>query len=269
MREPIHRYPPRGSHAGAPAHGAGGEGDQPSAGPRGVTPLRRLWQVLTRPRGDRLWDGIVRGTGVLGLAGIGLVLLVPAAGPLVGFVIFTLWITGPLSPLTPVGYETVLMLMGRIYDPLFIAVLGMAGCLYVEFLSYHLYGEVADLRALRKLRDSHWVSVLRSWFERWPFLTVWFCAWSPVPFWIVRFLGPMAGYPIGRYLTAFFLGRFPKIWFFAVLGLYWDLSDRLLVGLLIGSFLLMAAYRAFERMRSGPRPSRRPTTSLSGKERTS
>lgn len=216
--------------------------------------LRRAWRLLTRPRGHALWTGVVRGTGVLALLGLALVLVLPAAGPLVGFEIVTLWITGPLSPLTPVGYETILMLFGKVYPPLLVAGVAMAGSLYVEFLSYHLYGELVGLTALREMRESRLVQRLTSHFDRRPFLTVWFLAWSPIPFWPARFLAPLAGYGVDRYLWAFLLGRFPKIWFFAALGLWWRPSDRLLLGILVASLVAGGAVWAYKRFTSGDGP---------------
>ena len=47
---------------------------------------------------------------------------------------------------------------------------------------------------------------------------MWICSWSPLPYWSVRILAPLAGYSVRRYLLATFLGRFPRFWFFAALG---------------------------------------------------
>jgi hypothetical protein len=68
-----------------------------------------------------MWDAVVRGTGATGLLGIGRVRVLPASGPLVGLGVSTLWISGPLSPLFPVGLEPVPMLFGRLYPPWLVA----------------------------------------------------------------------------------------------------------------------------------------------------
>lgn len=215
--------------------------DAPADGAEGWTPAR-LWRALTRPRGNRLWDGVVRGSGILGLLGIALVALVPETSPLVGFSIFTIWMTGPLSPLFPTGYEPVLMVMSRVYAPLLVAAVGMVTQIYVEFLNYHLHRRLLALDAAESLRESSVVRKLQGYFERHPFFTVWFCAWSPIPYWTVRVLAPLSGYPVGRYMAATILGRFPKLWIFAALGLYWQApSDALLLGVAGGSMVLGAA----------------------------
>lgn len=210
----------------------------------------RLWRALTRHRGNRLWDGVVRGSGLLGLLGIALVEMLPETAPLVGFSVFTIWMTGPLSPLFPTGYEPVLMVMSRVYAPVLVAAVGMATQIYVEFFNYHLHRRLLALDAAESLRESSVVRKLQGLFERHPFFTVWFCAWSPIPYWTVRILAPLSGYPLGRYMAATVLGRFPKLLIFAYLGLYWQApSDALLLAVAGGSMVLGAGVWGFRRWR--------------------
>lgn len=180
--------------------------------------VRRAWRVLTRPRGNPTWDGVVRGTGVLGLVGIVIVLRYPDLAPLVGLSVFTIWINGPFSALFPATFEPVLMLFGRLYPPLLVAVVATAGNLYVEFLNWHLYRKALRHDRAEVVRDSRVVRFLVRLFDRAPFLTVWICAWSILPYWAVRIVAPLSDFPLDRYMWATFLGRLPKLWFFAALG---------------------------------------------------
>src|SRR3989475_10482710 len=66
-------------------------------------------------------------------------------------------------------------------------------------------------------------------FQRSPFFAVWLCAWSPIPYWIVSVLTPMSQYSMRKYLFATFLGRAPRVWFFATLGLVIPVSTQVLV----------------------------------------
>lgn len=228
---------------------------RPTAG-GGAGLLRRAWAALTERRGNELWDWVVRGSGVLGAAGLLLVAVAPATGPLVGFSVFTLWITGPLSPLFPTGYEPILMVMSRAYSPLLAAGAAMVTQLYVEFVSYHLYRVLLNLSVADGLRESAVVQRLEGAFERRPFLIVWFCALSPVPYWAARTLAALTEYPVGRFLTATVLGRFPKLWLFAALGVAWSApSDALLLGVGLAALVLAAGAWAVRRWwtESGPR----------------
>lgn len=186
--------------------------------------MAELGKMARRRHGNLVWDGIVRGSGVLGLAAIPAVLSLPEAGPLVGFVLVTIWVNGPIAPLLPATYEPILMLYGRLYSPVVVGLLGIGGTIYVEHLNYHLYRKMFDSRILARPRDSRWLAWVVRKFNRSPFFTIWLCSWSPLPYWAVRFLSPLARYPVGRHLWATFLGRFPRLVFFAALGTWWQVE---------------------------------------------
>ena len=56
--------------------------------------IARVVRAMRRPRGARRWSVYLRTTAVLGVVGIGLTLAFPRSGALVGFAIYTLWVTG-------------------------------------------------------------------------------------------------------------------------------------------------------------------------------
>lgn len=194
--------------------------------------------LLEQRHGDAVWDGIVRGTGATALLAIPVVFLRPASGPLVAFVLVTIWVNGPIAPFLPAAYEPILMAYGRLYPPLLIGFLGILGTIYVEYLNYRLYSRMLRANALTRLRESRVVRKLGSLFERAPFFTVWLCSWSPLPYWSVRFLSPLTRFPVSRHLLATFLGRFPRLWFFAALGVWWQVDLRWLAGVALGSIAI-------------------------------
>lgn len=209
-----------------------------------------LHKLFKRRYGNPIWDGVLRLSGVAALLAIPLTLLVPEAGGMVGFAIVTIWVNGPASPLLPSTYEPILMLMGRLYPPLWVALVGVAGTIYVEYLNYHLYRRVMQLDALDRLSKGKTVERVLGLFRKAPFFTVWICSWSVLPYWPVRFISPLAGYDVRRHLTATFLGRFPRLWFFAALGLWWNISVGWLVAISFGSIgIALLVY--FVRRRKG------------------
>lgn len=211
-----------------------------------------IWGAFVKPYGNLTWDGIVRGSGVVSLAAIPVVLFMPVAGPLVAFMLITIWLNGPLAPFFPASYEPVLMIFGRVYPPLLIASLGIVGTIYVEFLNYHLYRRLLDTKTLLPLSQSKIVRRIVGWYRVAPFFTVWICSWSPLPYWSVRFLSPMAGYDVGRHLTATFLGRFPRLWFFAALGVWWSVSTEVLLAVTFGSIALAVSVYLYKMWRAEP-----------------
>lgn len=221
---------------------------------------RRLWFTIFRRRfGDLIWDAILRISGVLALLAIPLTLAEPNSAAFSGFVLVTIWINGPLSPLLPATYEPVLMLMGRVYPPVLVAALGTAGILFVEYVNYQLYRQVLFIEKLDRVREGRFVRRVVALFRRAPFFTVWLCSWSLLPYWFVRFLSPLAGYSVWRQLFATLLGRLPRLWFFAALGLYWRISATALfsisaVSILVGLAVWAARLRRKRRTASGEQP---------------
>jgi hypothetical protein len=211
-----------------------------------------LW---SRKYGNVTWDGVVRASGIAALSAIPVALFVPEVSGLVGFGVITIWVNGPISPVLPATYEPLLMLFGRVYPPFAVAAVGVAGTLYVEYLNYHLYGRVMGLGALTGIRESSVVGWMVALFRRAPFFTVWLCSWSPLPYWPMRFISPLAGYAISRHLWATFLGRLPRLWFVAWLGLWWNISMEILVLVSAGSIgiaLVVYAARRVPKVSRGP-----------------
>jgi len=117
---------------------------------------------------------------------------------------------------------------GRLYHPLLVTLLAVAGNLYMDYVNYHVYGAVMRHPRLEPARSSWVVRKTLVLFQRSPFFAVWLCAWSPIPYWIVSVLAPISRYPMRKYLFATFLGRAPRVWFFATLGLVIPVSTQVL-----------------------------------------
>ena len=198
------------------------------SGSRGTTVVSAVRAALLRKRGTPQWDGVLRATGIVALLALYPCWRWPEVAGMVGFLGVTIFVNGPLSPVLPAAYEPVLMATGRVYPPLLVALVGIAGTLYVEFLNYHLYRAAVTHPRFELARRSALVSRTVALFERSPFFCVWLCAWSPLPYWTVRFLAPMTRYPVAPYLLATFLGRMPRLFFFAAIGLVVPLSTQVL-----------------------------------------
>lgn len=179
---------------------------------------RRMWKVLTKRRGSPVWTAVVRATGVLGLLAIGPTMVWPDVAAFVGFTLVTIVVNGPLSPFFPATYEPILMALGRAYHPALVGFVGILGILYIEYVNYHLYSAALLHPRLEGFRQKRLVRWAIDLFRKSPFFAVWLCAWSPLPYWAVRMVAPLAHYPIGPYLLATFLGRYPRLWFFAAMG---------------------------------------------------
>jgi uncharacterized membrane protein YdjX (TVP38/TMEM64 family) len=202
-----------------------------------------MWsRVAVRRIGDASWNAPLRMSGAVALLAIPAVLfLEPEVAGLVVFFIITMWVNGPLGIFLPATYEPILMLFGILYPPVLVAIIGIAGTLYIEGINYFIYRRLLETPALSGARQSRLVSSTAKLFNVAPFWTVWLCSWSPLPYWVVRILAPLARYPVKRYLAATLLGRFPRLWFFAAVGGSLRLSTGATVAVTVAIAVVLAA----------------------------
>lgn len=197
-----------------------------------------------RRYGSPVWDVLLRTTGVIGLAAIPFAIWFAPVGEIAGFLITTIWVNGPLGVFFPATYEPILMVLGRLYPAFGIAVVGTIGIVYVEAINYVLYQRMFAWKGADRVKESRLVAWSVHQFRRAPFFTIWLCGWSPLPYWVVRFLGPLVGYPLRPYLIATALGRFPRLWLFATLGALLRIPGTTLAGIALGTILLYALVAA-------------------------
>jgi uncharacterized membrane protein YdjX (TVP38/TMEM64 family) len=212
-------------------------------------------RVLGRRYGSAEWDAVLRASGIVALLAVYPTWRWPAVAGLVGFFCLTLFMSGPLTVVVPAMFEPLLMVTGRVYPPLLVAVIGVAGNLYMDNINYYLFGKAIHHPRLEKARNSRLVRRVLGLFQRSPFFAVWLCSWSPIPYWIVSTLAPLSHYPKRKYLFATFLGRFPRVWFFASLGLVVPVSSQLLVTYVACAVVVGVAVIVLRRPACGSSPS--------------
>jgi uncharacterized membrane protein YdjX (TVP38/TMEM64 family) len=213
--------------------------------------VNALRAVLSRRYGNVEWDAMVRASGIVALLAIYPTWRWPAVAGLVGFFCLTLFMSGPITVVVPAMFEPLLMVTGRIYPPLLVAVIAVAGNLYMDNINYHFFNSVIRHPRLEKARKSRLVQRMLALFQRSPFFAVWLCSWSPIPYWIVSTLAPLSHYPKRKYLFATFLGRFPRVWFFAALGLVVPISSQILVTYVACAIVLGVAVIVLRRPKCG------------------
>ena len=214
--------------------------------------LRRLWTPLARRRGTPQWDAVIRGSAVVALLSIYPVVRWPEIAGLVAFGMITIVMNGPISPLFPASYEPVLFLAGRTFPPLAVAVVATAATLYMEYINYYIYRYAVFHPKLDRARESYWVRRSAELFDWSPFWGIVILAFTPLPYWVARILGPLAHYPIERYMVATLVGRFPRLWLYALFGAWLPVSTPVL---LIGTLAVTAAFliaAAVQRRRTAP-----------------
>ena len=209
--------------------------------------MRRLRSLLVRRYGTAEWDAVLRATGVIGVLALYPTYRWPSVAGLVGFFCVTLFLSGPTTVVVPAAFEPLLMVTGRAYPPLLVALVAVTGNLYMDYVNYHIFGAAIRHPRLERAKSSHLVQRILALFQRMPFFAVWLCSWSPIPYWIVSTLAPLSRYPMRKYLLATLLGRFPRVWFFASLGLVVPFSSQVLVTYIACAIAVGIAVMAWKR----------------------
>lgn len=219
-----------------------------------------IFSALCRRRGNAEWDAVLRATGLVALLALYPTARWPWVAGLVGFFCLTLFLSGPTTVVVPAAFEPLLMVAGRVYPPLLVACVAVTGNLYMDYVNYHLFGAAIQHPRLEKAKTSRVVQAGLKLFQRSPFFATWLCSWSPIPYWIVSTLAPLSRYSKRKYLFATFLGRGPRVWFFASLGHVIPVSTQLLVAWVACALAIGAAVVVWRR-RALSRPARSGTSS--------
>jgi uncharacterized membrane protein YdjX (TVP38/TMEM64 family) len=218
--------------------------------------FRALGRALVRQRGTAQWDAVIRVTGVLGLLAIYPSLRWPELAGVVGFFVISVVMNGPLSPLFPVFFEPVMFVAARVYPPVVVGLVATLGACYMEYLNYYLHRYAIFHPRLDGVRQSFWVRKCVELFALSPFWAIVLMAFTPLPYWPARILGPLTRYPIERYLLATFVGRFPEWWIYAAFGKWLPISTPvLLLGTLGFTVLFLLVVWVQRRRAAGPAPS--------------
>lgn len=211
--------------------------------------LRRIARFCVKPRGDRRWDVFLRGTALIALIGIPLVVFFPESTPLVWFAVVAVPVNSPLSPLTPVAFEPLIMEAAKHSPAIHVTIVGLAMFMYTEYLNYYIYKWVLDRQRFAKVREHRLVKRATLHFARAPWVVSFVFALTPLPGWVVRILAIYHGYSVPRYMVATAVGRAPQIFFYAVIGELLNVPAVALGGLAVGATVVVIAIRLAKRER--------------------
>lgn len=184
------------------------------------------------------WRGFFVGLCACALLGLAIMILAPE---LVGVFLCALYAI-PSNSVFPIPHEPGVLYFAKYYDPVWIAAAATFGSVVVSFADYAMVESMLRRsRAARQTRDSRLMQWGVRWMKRWPFGVVIVFSLLPLPISIIRVLAPVSGYPIGRYIAAQIVGRFPRFLLLAMLGHAIQIPTWLLVTLTLGLTLTLYA----------------------------
>jgi len=196
---------------------------------------------LARSRIELNWYWRAFFVGLCVCAALGLAIMV-LAPDLVGIFLCALYAI-PSNSVFPIPHEPGVLYFAKYYEPAWIAAAATLGSIVMSFADYAMVDSMLRHSQLaRRTRDSRLLQWGVRWMKRWPFLVVVVFSLVPLPVTVVRVLAPVAGYPIGRYIAAQIVGRFPRFLILAMIGHAIQIPTWLLVALTL--VLIVALYLA-------------------------
>ncbi len=202
-----------------------------------------MFGFLTNRRGDRRWDYFIRTTGVVALLGIPIVIVFPRLVTLVWLAVLGLPANGPLGPIFPTAFEPLIMEAAKHEHVLWVTLVALAVYMYMEYLNWYIYSWVLNFAFLAQLRERKWVRTSINYFRHAPFGTVVFFAITPLPFWVVRAIAILDRYPLGQFMSATAIGRFPRLFLYAWLGELLQVPAVILLAAIFGTAAAIIVYR--------------------------
>jgi membrane protein YqaA with SNARE-associated domain len=198
---------------------------------------------LLRPLGDRRWDWFLRGTVVVAVAGMLVVVVFPRSIALVWLAVLGIPANSPLSPVLPTMFEPLIMQAAKFASPAAVSLTALGVYMYTEYVNWHLYTWVLSGPRSTWLLRQRLVEKSVHYFSWAPFVSVVVFAFTPLPFWVVRGLAVLRGYRVRPFMLATALGRLPRFFLYAWLGSALRIPTLALLLVMVGGAVVALAVR--------------------------
>ena len=115
-------------------------------------------------------------------------------------------------------HEPVIIYYGKYHSLLLIAIISSLSTLTAGFLDHVVFTPLLNLPKFSGYKNNTVYKKAIVYFEKFPFWTIVVAGFSPIPFWPIKMLSFSKKYPLGKYLTAVLVGRFPRYYLLAAIG---------------------------------------------------
>lgn len=170
--------------------------------------------------------------------GILILLMFPESVTLVWLAVLSLPANSPLSPILPAAFEPLIMEAAKYERVVPVTLVALAGYMYTEYLNWHVYSWMLGWERLAGLRDRRSIRWGTDRFARRPITTIVAFALLPIPFWAIRSIAIMHGYPVRPFMMATLVGRLPRIFAYAWLGGLLHVPTLWLAGVIVVTTLV-------------------------------
>jgi len=173
----------------------------------------------------------------VGLVNVFLMLFRPELHPLLVLFVYSIPSNSAIS-LFP--HEPVLVHYGTAHSPWLLALITSGATLCAAYLDYRVFVPILNLESLAGFKESRIYRTTIRYFWKLPFWIIVIAGFTPVPFVMVKALVFSSRYPLGRYLWAVLVGRFPRYYLLALMGHIYHVPSCVLIAIFIVLFVYFA-----------------------------
>ena len=130
------------------------------------------------------------------------------------------WYSIPGNSFLWLPHEPAVIYAGALYAPALVAVVGGLATAIAAIVDHTLFTRAFHSSALAPFKESRAMRGVVEYFSRYPWWTIVVVALTPIPFYPLRIVAPMANYPLTKYVSAIVVGRVPR-YFLLALGGSW------------------------------------------------
>lgn|GEM_PF-1492487 len=186
--------------------------DSPPSDPRrGERRYPSFWEL---PRLTHICGGVII---LFGLANLVLMLFKPEWNGLLWLFFYSIPANTAISVFP---HEPAVIFCGQHFNAVLVAIVATAGNLAAGWVDYHFFTPLLQLKFSQGYRKTKIYRKAMRWFDVAPFWVVVFFAFTPLPFYVVKFLVFSSGYSMFRYMSAMTVGRLPRLYLLALLGYF-------------------------------------------------
>jgi len=179
----------------------------------------------------------------IGAIGICMMIAKPDVHPL--WIIF-LYSIPSNSAISLFPHEPVLVWYGKFVNLWGLSVSATLGTILAGYLDYKFFTPVLNLSYSRHYKSSRTYMKAHYWFSKYPFIAIAIAGFSPIPFFLVKFMAFSSKYPVGKYLSALALARFPRYYLLALTGYVFQIPDWAIFGSFAVMLLLIYHRKIFD-----------------------
>lgn len=193
------------------------------------------WSRLRRARLGRHWFAFWVGLAACAAGGLAILLFAPHYAGVFLLAIYCI----PSNSVLPIPHEPAMLYFAKFYPPFWVALAGTVGTVVVSFADYAIVESAMRHPRVAGAREKGLFRWALKWMQRYPFWIIVLFSAGPLPIVVIRVLAPASHYPVGRYIAAQIVGRFPRFFALATLGHFISLPTWLIAALTVAMTLGM------------------------------